>query len=176
MIGSIICFKVGDALGRRREILIAAVLFFIGAVVEAASGSSVWSGDWGLVVLMIGRVSYGVGCGFAMHGVRFRFWYRKHGGVPPVYSLGEDIQLGVRVRSRPLYFTCRMLNFLAKEVPYSTHNPHHTHQTVSQSHTHHKTKITPPCCVMPHPGMVCLSAVSVSPTHEKAFGWGTGCM
>ncbi|CAN0123147.1 unnamed protein product [Ectocarpus fasciculatus] len=68
MIGSMICFKVGDALGRRREILVAAVLFFLGAVVEAVSGSSAWSGDWGLVVLMIGRVSYGVGCGFAMHG------------------------------------------------------------------------------------------------------------
>ncbi|CAB1096996.1 unnamed protein product [Ectocarpus sp. CCAP 1310/34] len=68
MIGSIICFKVGDALGRRREILVAALLFFFGAIVEAVSGSSVWSGDWGLVVLMIGRVSYGVGCGFAMHG------------------------------------------------------------------------------------------------------------
>lgn len=71
MIGSIICFKVGDALGRRREVLVAAVLFFFGAIVEAISGSSVWSGDWGLVVLMIGRVSYGVGCGFAMHGVSF---------------------------------------------------------------------------------------------------------
>lgn len=69
MIGSIICFKVGDGLGRRRELLIAAVLFFCGAIIEAASGSSVWSGDWGLVVLMTGRISYGIGCGFAMHGV-----------------------------------------------------------------------------------------------------------
>eukprot|EP00903_Cladosiphon_okamuranus_P012452 g11662.t1 len=68
MIGSIICFRVGDFLGRRRELLVAAVLFFFGAVVEAWSGSSSWSGDWGLVVLMIGRVSYGIGCGFAMHG------------------------------------------------------------------------------------------------------------
>lgn len=70
MIGSIICFKVGDFLGRRRELLVAAVLFFLGSVVECAAGSSVWSGSWGLVVLMIGRVSYGIGCGFAMHGVR----------------------------------------------------------------------------------------------------------
>lgn len=70
MIGSIICFKVGDFLGRRRELLIAGVLFFCGAVVEAASGSSSWSRNWGLVILMIGRVSYGIGCGFAMHGVR----------------------------------------------------------------------------------------------------------
>lgn len=69
MIGSIICFKVGDFLGRRRELLVAAVLFFLGSVVEAASGSSSWSGNWGLVVLMVGRVSYGIGCGFAMHGV-----------------------------------------------------------------------------------------------------------
>ena len=70
MIGSIICFRVGDFLGRRRELLVAGLLFFFGAVVEAASGSSVWAGSWGLVVLMIGRVSYGIGCGFAMHGVR----------------------------------------------------------------------------------------------------------
>ncbi len=69
MIGSIICFKVGDALGRRREILVAAVLFFFGAIVECAAGSSTWPGSWGLVVLMVGRVAYGIGCGFAMHGV-----------------------------------------------------------------------------------------------------------
>ncbi|CAN0132982.1 unnamed protein product [Hapterophycus canaliculatus] len=68
MIGSIICFKVGDNLGRRRELLVAAILFFVGSVVECAAGSSVWSGSWGLVVLMVGRVSYGIGCGFAMHG------------------------------------------------------------------------------------------------------------
>lgn len=71
MIGSIICFKVGDNLGRRRELLVAGMLFFFGSIVECASGSSSWSGNWGLVVLMIGRVSYGIGCGFAMHGVRF---------------------------------------------------------------------------------------------------------
>lgn len=69
MIGSLICFKVADFLGRRRELLIAALLFLAGALVEAWSGSSSWSGDWGLVILMIGRVSYGIGCGFAMHGV-----------------------------------------------------------------------------------------------------------
>eukprot|EP00904_Undaria_pinnatifida_P002460 jgi/Undpi1/12214/HiC_scaffold_5.g01890.m1 len=68
IIGSLICFKVGDYLGRRRELLISAVLFFFGSVVEALSGSSYWSGSWGLVVLMIGRVFYGIGCGFAMHG------------------------------------------------------------------------------------------------------------
>lgn len=70
MIGSIICFQVGDFLGRRRELLIASVLFLCGSLVESIAGSSMWSGDWGLVILMIGRVSYGIGCGFAMHGVR----------------------------------------------------------------------------------------------------------
>lgn len=69
MIGSIICFRVGDDLGRRRELLVAAVLFLTGSIVEAASAWSMWSGNWGLVVLMIGRVAYGIGCGFAMHGV-----------------------------------------------------------------------------------------------------------
>ena len=69
MIGSIICFKVGDFLGRRRELLVAALLFFSGAILEGVSGLSFWSGDWGLVVLMAGRVLYGLGCGFAMHGV-----------------------------------------------------------------------------------------------------------
>lgn len=69
MIGSIICFRVGDFLGRRRELLVAAVLFFGGAILEGVSGMSVWSGDWGLAVLMLGRVAYGIGCGFAMHGV-----------------------------------------------------------------------------------------------------------
>lgn len=47
----------------------AAVLFFGGAILEGISGMSFWSGDWGLVVLMLGRVAYGLGCGFAMHGV-----------------------------------------------------------------------------------------------------------
>lgn len=70
MIGSIICFRVEAALGRRRELLIAALLFFLGSFVEYYSGSSTWSGDWGLAVLMLGRTLYGLGCGFAMHGVR----------------------------------------------------------------------------------------------------------
>lgn len=68
MIGSIICFKVGDYLGRRRELLIASFLFLWGAIIESSSGSSIWSGNWGLVVLMTGRIAYGIGCGFAMHG------------------------------------------------------------------------------------------------------------
>lgn len=79
MIGSIICFKVGDYLGRRRELLIASFLFLWGAIIESSSGSSIWSGNWGLVVLMTGRIAYGIGCGFAMHGVSTDTWYVGYG-------------------------------------------------------------------------------------------------
>jgi MFS family permease len=68
MLGCIICFKVADDLGRRRSLILASVLFFIGSLVEYISGESDWSSTAGLSVLITGRIVYGFGCGFAMHG------------------------------------------------------------------------------------------------------------
>lgn len=70
MIGSMICFRVSDTLGRRGELLVASMLFFFGACIEYGSGVSTWSASFGISILLLGRIIYGLGCGFAMHGVR----------------------------------------------------------------------------------------------------------
>lgn len=66
--GSLLCFKFERALGRRGELLLAAVLYLVGAIVQAISGTSGWPGGLAIATLLIGRVVYGVGAGFAMHG------------------------------------------------------------------------------------------------------------
>lgn len=67
MIGSLICFRIGDQLGRRLELIIAAMLFTAGALIQYTSGGSFGS-FIGIFVLLLGRIVYGTGCGFAMHG------------------------------------------------------------------------------------------------------------
>ncbi len=68
LLGSLTCFKVADALGRRRSLLLGSMLYFVGAVIEYISGNSSWDAAWGITVLLIGRAVYGYACGFAMHG------------------------------------------------------------------------------------------------------------
>ena len=68
LLGSIIVFKVADEIGRRRELLIGAVLYFIGSLVEAMASNGSWDVSTGVTVLLLGRVTYGLGCGFSMHG------------------------------------------------------------------------------------------------------------
>lgn len=68
MFGSMTCFAVADSLGRRRSLLLASFLFFVGACVEFLSGKSTWDAQTGITVLILGRLIYGYGCGFAMHG------------------------------------------------------------------------------------------------------------
>jgi len=68
LVGSIIVFKVADAIGRRREMQIAAVLYLVGAIFEMVASNSTWGASLGLTVLFIARFIYGIGCGFAMHG------------------------------------------------------------------------------------------------------------
>lgn len=60
LFGSIIVFPIADFLGRRRELLIAATLYAIGGLTTAFAP--------GLEVLLIGRLLYGLGIGWAMHG------------------------------------------------------------------------------------------------------------
>ncbi|KAJ1426934.1 general substrate transporter [Ochromonadaceae sp. CCMP2298] len=68
MLGCMVCFKVADDLGRRRGLLVAATLFFCGAVIEYISGDGSYDATTGIGILMTGRAVYGFGCGFAMHG------------------------------------------------------------------------------------------------------------
>jgi MFS family permease len=67
LIGSMLCFQVADSLGRKRTLFLASSLYLLGAVLEVISGTPSWEAKWGITVLIIGRLFYGFGCGFAMH-------------------------------------------------------------------------------------------------------------
>ncbi|KAJ1455751.1 general sugar transporter [Pelagophyceae sp. CCMP2097] len=70
-VGATIVFKVANAVGRRREIMIGAVLYMAGALLEFASGGLAGfatDAASGIALLLLGRFTYGVGCGFVMHG------------------------------------------------------------------------------------------------------------
>ncbi|KAK2993160.1 hypothetical protein RJ640_015347, partial [Escallonia rubra] len=60
LLGSLLVFPIADYLGRRRELIIAAVLYVLGGLVTG------YAPDLG--VLLIGRFLYGLGIGMAMHG------------------------------------------------------------------------------------------------------------
>lgn len=68
LIGSIACFRVADLLGRRRCLLLASSLYLSGAVLEVVSGNVSYGATTGISVLLLGRLIYGFGCGFAMVG------------------------------------------------------------------------------------------------------------
>lgn len=70
LIGALIVFRVADTLGRRRELLVGSVLYAAGALLELASGGlgQGTPAGLGLTLLLLGRLVYGIGCGFAMHG------------------------------------------------------------------------------------------------------------
>lgn len=59
LLGSGAALVRGDALGRRKELLLASVLYTVGALTVACAPS--------LSVVLAGRLVYGVGIGFAMH-------------------------------------------------------------------------------------------------------------
>ncbi|XP_050112663.1 D-xylose-proton symporter-like 3, chloroplastic isoform X5 [Malus sylvestris] len=60
LFGSLLVYPIADFLGRRRELITAAVLYLLGALITATAP--------GLSVLLVGRVLYGLGIGMAMHG------------------------------------------------------------------------------------------------------------
>lgn len=68
MLGCMICLRYADSLGRRHSIILASILYFMGSAVEGMSGVSTWNATQGITVLMVGRLIYGLGCGFAMQG------------------------------------------------------------------------------------------------------------
>ncbi|XP_031392956.1 D-xylose-proton symporter-like 2 [Punica granatum] len=59
LIGSALAFKIADFLGRRRELILAAFLYFVGALLTALAPD--------LAVMIVGRFVYGIGIGLAMH-------------------------------------------------------------------------------------------------------------
>ena len=68
LLGSTTCFAVADNLGRKRSLLLASFLFCVGSIVDAIAGNPNWDATTGISVLLTGRLIYGYGCGFAMHG------------------------------------------------------------------------------------------------------------
>jgi len=83
LLGSVLVFRVTKLLGTRGEMRVAALLFVLGAGVEFLAGAPLLNrpntgnpggqaggqaGTLGLVVLLAGRWTYGLACGFAMHG------------------------------------------------------------------------------------------------------------
>lgn len=59
LIGSVLAFNVADFLGRRKELIAAAMLYLVGALVTAIAPS--------FVIMVIGRFVFGIGIGLAMH-------------------------------------------------------------------------------------------------------------
>ncbi|XVF56529.1 hypothetical protein PTKIN_Ptkin06aG0128400 [Pterospermum kingtungense] len=59
LIGSVLAFNIADFLGRRRELITAAIMYLVGALVTAFAPN--------FVVMVIGRLVYGIGIGLAMH-------------------------------------------------------------------------------------------------------------
>ena len=76
LIGShIVLVYLAKNIGRRKEIRIAAALFIVGAMLNIMSGTvlantRVWRFNMGvgIVTLVAGRLTYGAGVGFIMHG------------------------------------------------------------------------------------------------------------
>ncbi|KAF3454652.1 hypothetical protein FNV43_RR05100 [Rhamnella rubrinervis] len=60
LLGSLLVYPIADFLGRRRELITAAVLYLLGGLITA------YAPDLG--VLLVGRLLYGLGIGLAMHG------------------------------------------------------------------------------------------------------------
>nr|XP_043630349.1 D-xylose-proton symporter-like 2 [Erigeron canadensis] len=59
LIGSIMAFNVADFLGRRRELMVSAASYIIGALITTLAPS--------FAIMVIGRFIYGIGIGLAMH-------------------------------------------------------------------------------------------------------------
>lgn len=59
LIGSVLAFNIADFLGRRRELILSALLYLVGALVTAVAPD--------FVIMVIGRFVFGIGIGLAMH-------------------------------------------------------------------------------------------------------------
>lgn len=69
LLGSAALFLTPDAIGRRAELRLGAVLYAVGAALELLTArAGGWGAGAGLTALLVGRLTYGVGVGVTMHG------------------------------------------------------------------------------------------------------------
>ena len=61
LIGSCIVFFIAERIGRLTELRIGSMFYIVGAILESITSSS-------LAIIFMGRVLYGLGIGFSMHG------------------------------------------------------------------------------------------------------------
>ncbi|KAL5168825.1 D-xylose-proton symporter-like 2 [Glycine soja] len=104
LIGSLLAFNVADFLGRRKELIGAAVVYLVGALVTALAPN--------FPVLVLGRLVFGIGIGLAMHAAPM---YIAETAPTPIrgqlISLKEFfIVLGMVVSSSALELYGRTLN------------------------------------------------------------------
>lgn len=59
LIGSILAFTIAEFLGRRRELIVSSVVYFLGALLTALAAN--------FPIMVIGRFLFGIGIGLAMH-------------------------------------------------------------------------------------------------------------
>mmetsp|Transcript_23812 Transcript_23812/g.34914 ORF Transcript_23812/g.34914 Transcript_23812/m.34914 type:complete len:534 (-) Transcript_23812:29-1630(-) len=67
MIGSMVCFYIADIYGRKKILIFASILYFLGSFMEYMCGSEDMIPTLSITLLFIGRLVYGAGCGFSMH-------------------------------------------------------------------------------------------------------------
>jgi len=65
LFGAAVVFRIADQIGRRLEMIYGAYLYIVGAILEFLAGY--FRVGLGLTCLLLGRIIYGVGCGFVMH-------------------------------------------------------------------------------------------------------------
>ena len=68
LLASAFAFRFADVLGRRRELILGSIFYMVGGIIEAVSGDEHWDSTSGITTLLFGRVIYGCGIGFSMHG------------------------------------------------------------------------------------------------------------
>ncbi|KAL3914821.1 MAG: hypothetical protein SGILL_005938 [Bacillariaceae sp.] len=110
LIGTSIVFVVAETLGRRLELRLGGWLYILGALLEMAS-SRIGIGWLALTSLIVARVVYGTGIGFAMHAA-------------PAY-LGEVMPPSIRgavVSGKEVFIVCGIL--LGYVVGYAFQNVH----------------------------------------------------
>ncbi|KAK7264016.1 hypothetical protein RJT34_31618 [Clitoria ternatea] len=76
LVGSVLAFNVADFLGRRRELVAAALLYFVGVLVTALAPN--------FPILVLGRLVFGTGIGLAMHAAPM---YIAETGPTPIRGL-----------------------------------------------------------------------------------------
>ncbi|KAJ0014058.1 hypothetical protein Pint_21084 [Pistacia integerrima] len=92
LIGSVLAFNIGDFLGRRRELILAAILYLVGALVTALAPD--------LAIMVIGRFVFGIGIGLVICVMLFVFAKKTH--KCPLKRLGLN-HCHIAMHAAPMY-------------------------------------------------------------------------